>query len=81
MFLDRTKSGMCYVLLVCPQIHVHPVGSDSLYQYVPREILPEEYGGSAGPVKEIKGDLYTILTATIQNYFQSIAFKFLIKKP
>lgn len=40
-----------------PQIHVHSDGFESLYKYVPKEMLPEEYGGNAGPVKQINGEL------------------------
>lgn len=36
------------------RIYVH--GSlEKLYEYVPREILPEEYGGQAGPIQAIHG--------------------------
>lgn len=32
-------------------IHTHP--SDSLYEYIPQEILPDEYGGKAGTIAEL----------------------------
>ncbi|XP_064292148.1 alpha-tocopherol transfer protein-like [Plodia interpunctella] len=35
------------------RLYVHNKGFDDLYKFVPREILPEEYGGSGGTVKEI----------------------------
>lgn len=37
------------------RIHVHPDGLESLYKFVPREILPSEYGGDAGSIQEIHG--------------------------
>lgn len=37
------------------RIHVHPDGLESLYKFVPREILPTEYGGDAGSLQEIHG--------------------------
>ncbi|GLH01798.1 Retinol-binding protein pinta [Gryllus bimaculatus] len=38
--------------MVAYQIATHP-DRESLYRAVPQEILPEEYGGQAGPVQEI----------------------------
>ncbi|XP_046386013.1 alpha-tocopherol transfer protein-like [Ischnura elegans] len=35
------------------RIHIHSDGLDSLYKFVPKEMLPEEYGGNAGPISEI----------------------------
>lgn len=37
------------------RIHVHPDGLESLYKFVPREILPAEYGGDAGTLQELHG--------------------------
>jgi len=34
------------------RIHVHP-DMDSLYKFVPQDILPAEYGGNAGPIGEL----------------------------
>lgn len=34
------------------QIHVHE-NLESLYEYVPKDILPQEYGGNAGPIDAI----------------------------
>nr|CAD7261887.1 unnamed protein product [Timema shepardi] len=39
--------------LVCVQIFCHPDGFESLYKYIPQEILPSEYGGYAGPIDVI----------------------------
>jgi len=35
------------------QIHIHSAGLESLYEYVPKDILPEKYGGYAGPLEPI----------------------------
>lgn len=37
------------------RIFIHPDGFESLYKYVPKEMLPEEFGGLAGPIAEING--------------------------
>lgn len=34
------------------QIHVHNE-LETLYEYVPKDVLPEEYGGYAGPIADI----------------------------
>lgn len=38
------------------RIFFHADGYESLYKYVPKEILPEEYGGFAGPIAAINGE-------------------------
>ncbi|KAG7197628.1 hypothetical protein KM043_013409 [Ampulex compressa] len=35
------------------RIYIHS-NTDDLYQYVPKEMLPEEYGGQAGPIRAIQ---------------------------
>lgn len=30
---------------------------DGLYKYVPKDMLPEEYGGQAGSIKDINGKI------------------------
>jgi hypothetical protein len=35
---------------------MHTGGLETLYKYVPKEILPEEYGGYAGPLCVIHGE-------------------------
>ncbi|XP_071443165.1 alpha-tocopherol transfer protein-like [Hetaerina americana] len=35
------------------RIHIHSDGLESLYKFVPKEMLPQEYGGNAGPISEI----------------------------
>ncbi|TMW49155.1 hypothetical protein DOY81_005745 [Sarcophaga bullata] len=39
---------------VFKMIHFHTDGIESLYDHVPREMLPSEYGGRAGSLSEIK---------------------------
>jgi hypothetical protein len=41
--------------MVCPQIHVH-ADFESLYKVVPKRLLPEEYGGEAGPLEVLIGE-------------------------
>lgn len=39
---------------VAERIQTHLPDSDTLYKYVPREILPKEYGGYCGSIDEIR---------------------------
>lgn len=39
---------------VAAMLHFHQPGSTSLYQYVPLDLLPNEYGGKAGTIGDIK---------------------------
>lgn len=32
----------------------HTPGSETIFDFIPKEILPEEYGGDAGPLKVMK---------------------------
>ena len=41
---------------------------DSLYKHVPKNILPEEYGGDAGPISEIIKN-WTAKFLEYRNYF------------
>ncbi|KAG5680477.1 hypothetical protein PVAND_009985 [Polypedilum vanderplanki] len=36
-------------------INCHTAGSETLFDFVPRELLPNELGGNHGPITEIKG--------------------------
>lgn len=36
------------------RLNFHAPNTDTLYNFVPREILPREYDGHAGSIKEIK---------------------------
>lgn len=36
------------------KMHFHTNTIDDLYEFVPREILPEEYGGNAGKLDDLK---------------------------
>jgi len=44
------------------QIHVHGSDWTSLYEQVPKEILPTEYGGNAGSTEEHWGKIHTIIS-------------------
>ncbi|XP_013113297.1 alpha-tocopherol transfer protein-like [Stomoxys calcitrans] len=35
-------------------MHFHTDGLDGLYEHIPKEMLPEEYGGNAGTIPELK---------------------------
>jgi len=37
-------------------LNFHAPGTETLYEFVPLELLPKEYGGSAGNMKDIKSD-------------------------
>lgn len=36
------------------QMHFHTNTIEELYEFIPREILPEEYGGNAGKLDDLK---------------------------
>lgn len=38
------------------QLYVHNKDYEALYKHVPKEILPEEYGGNGGTVQRIIGN-------------------------
>lgn len=51
------------------QIYVHN-DLNSLYEYVPKEMLPEEYGGAAGPIAEINREyLFFLLLVCFQKCY------------
>lgn len=35
------------------QLRLHGDNLDGLYEYIPKEMLPAEYGGEAGPLQDI----------------------------
>jgi hypothetical protein len=60
------------ILLLNFQIYTHSNGFETLHQHIPREILPNEYGGEAGKLEELHGRYcraHCIVTDNIsQNY-------------
>jgi hypothetical protein len=42
---------------------VHTAGLQSLYKYIPKDILPKEYGGYAGSLDSIHGKLAGLLSS------------------
>lgn len=47
-----------YTLSVYLQLYVHNKNYEDMYKYIPKEILPAEYGGDGGTVKEITGNQF-----------------------
>ncbi|XP_030568312.1 alpha-tocopherol transfer protein-like [Drosophila novamexicana] len=62
-FLDRMMAMMKPFIReeVYQMINYHTEGMDSLYELVPRDMLPVEYGGKAGTIAEIKQHWLQIL--------------------
>lgn len=63
-------------------MHFHTNGIESLYEHVPRDMLPTEYGGKAESLSVIKRKWYTILDK--KRYFidiivQTICIHFLYR--
>lgn len=45
------------------RVHIHGNdGYESLYKHVDRDILPEEYGGKAGKIQDLHGELVCLFT-------------------
>lgn len=42
-------------ILVNFQVYVHSSGFETLHQHIPKECLPNEYGGEAGKLDEMYG--------------------------
>lgn len=39
-----------------PQIHVHSSGLESLYEFVPKSVLPVDYDGEQPSMDELEGN-------------------------
>lgn len=37
-------------------MHFHPPNSTSLYEFIPKDLLPEEYGGNIGSLSDLKAE-------------------------
>lgn len=37
------------------QIHVHTGGYESLYEFIPKSVLPSDYGGEESSINELQG--------------------------
>ncbi|XP_054086526.1 alpha-tocopherol transfer protein-like isoform X2 [Zeugodacus cucurbitae] len=63
-YLDKVVSIMKPFISreVFKLIHFHTVSLDSLYEHVPRSILPEEYGGNGGKLADLKAQLMAELS-------------------
>lgn len=43
----------CSFSIILSQLYVHGDNWDELYKYIPKRLLPTEYGGEAGPIQDI----------------------------
>jgi hypothetical protein len=64
MFRNRScfitdSNVLCFLPL---QVHVHRKGSNNLLKIIPARILPDEYGGEAGPLLDHWGKDVNILS-------------------
>lgn len=50
-----------YSTLFCFQIHFHPPKSETLYNYIKKEDLPEDYGGTRPSMAEITEDTIRVI--------------------
>lgn len=55
-FFLFTKLSIKKMFFFSFQLHFHKSESETLYQHVPKDLLPAEYGGKAGEVKTIKSN-------------------------
>lgn len=44
-----------------PQLNFHKPNSQTLYEFVPKDLLPAEYGGKCGEIRSIKDDFGKLL--------------------
>lgn len=45
--------------LFLPQLFYHPIDSDSIFDYIPKEIMPTEIGGTGKSLKLLSGEYKT----------------------
>ena len=50
------------VLFISLQIYFHPPNSETLYQYISKEDLPADYGGSRPPMSELNKDIDALIS-------------------
>ena len=39
------------------KLHVHQIGSKTLYDFIPQSLMPYEYGGKAGKLEDFQKQL------------------------
>ncbi|CAH1119368.1 unnamed protein product [Phaedon cochleariae] len=63
-FLDRVMALIRPFLKaeVAKMLHFHLPNSATLFEFIPKEVLPEEYGGTAGNCKDIKKHWMDVVT-------------------
>lgn len=73
----------CHLLIeVCFQMFVHNQDMEALYKYVPKNIMPAEYGGNGGTLSEITGKTaYYICVLQVRIATEKIHFWEKINKP
>lgn len=49
---------------VAAYIHTHLPNSETLFNFIPREVLPEEYGGTAGSIESVR----SVMMNYVDNY-------------
>lgn len=62
-----------FVRCIFLKMHFHTTSIDDLYEYIPRQILPEEYGGEAGKLDDLKDHF---MNSMLQKRF---LFQFVLK--
>lgn len=48
---------------VSRMLHFHKPDSDTLYKFIPKDLLPAEYGGKSGEIKEIKSNFVNLFNS------------------
>lgn len=57
MVIDCNLNAIFFVYIICLfkfQIHCHNVDSNTLDEFFSKDLLPNEYGGKAGAIEDIR---------------------------